>query len=240
MPAAATALAWQDGQLAAAHGRAQVRFTGRAGGISRPPYDTLNLGRWTEDEPAAVAENLSRVARAAGVARLAQGRQVHGTAVVGAPAAGVFPEADGVHSREPGVGCLVLTADCLPVALVAPGGRAVAMVHAGWKGLAGGVLEAGIGALGGEVAAAFVGPGAGACCYEVGPEVLAAFDDLDGVADGGRLDLGVVARRQLERGGVERIEDVDLCTMCDPERRFFSHRRDGGRTGRQAGLAWST
>jgi YfiH family protein len=227
--------AWQDGHLAAAHGRARVRFTTRHGGVSLRAVDTLNLGRWTEDEPAAVAENLSRVARAAGVARLAQGRQVHGTAVVGAPAAGVFPEADGVHSREPGVGCLVLTADCLPVALVAPGGRAVAMVHAGWKGLAGGVLEAGIGALGGEVAAAFVGPGAGACCYEVGPEVHARFG-----TSGRTLDLKGIAARRLRAAGVQEVHDAGLCTMCDPERRFFSHRRDGGRTGRQAGLAWST
>jgi hypothetical protein len=229
MAAPTTVFAWQDGALAAAHGRAQVRFTGRAGGVSRPPYDTLNLGRWT----AAVAENLARLARTAGVDRLAHARQVHGTAVVAAPRPDAFPEADGVHTAEPGVGCLVLTADCLPVALVAPGGTAVAMVHAGWKGLAGGVLEAGVDALGGEVAAAFVGPGAGACCYEVGPEVHERFG-----TSGRTLDLKGIAGRRLREAGVGEVHDAGLCTMCDPERRFFSHRRDGGITGRQGGLAW--
>lgn len=226
---------WQDGHLAAAHGRAQVRFTTRRGGVSPAPFDTLNLGRWTDDDPAAVAENLGRVTRAAGVERLAQGRQVHGTTVLPAPAAGAFPEADGVHSAEPGVGCLVLTADCLPVALVAPGGSAVAMVHAGWKGLAGGVLEEGVRALGGAVAAAFVGPGAGGCCYEVGPEVHARFG-----TSGRTLDLKAEAARRLRAAGAGEVHDAGLCTMCDPERRFFSHRREGGLTGRQAGIAWSS
>jgi hypothetical protein len=224
---------WQDGQLAAAHGRAQVRFTARRGGVSAAPYDTLNLGRWTDDDPAAVAENLARLTRAAGIERLAQARQVHGSAVVPAPEAGSFPEADGVHTAEPGVGCLVLTADCLPVALVAPGGRAVAMVHAGWKGLAGGVLEAGVRALGEDVAAAYIGPGAGPCCYEVGSEVHARFD-----TSGRTLDLKGIAARRLRDAGVPEVHDAGLCTMCDPERRFFSHRRDRGLTGRQAGLAW--
>ncbi len=224
---------WQDGHLAASHGRAQVRFTSRRGGVSAAPYDGLNLGRWTDDDPAAVAENLARLTRAARVERLAQPHQVHGTAVVPAPAPGAFPEADGVHTAEPGVGCLVLTADCLPVALVASGGRAVAMVHAGWKGLAGGVLEAGVGALGGDVAAAFVGPGAGPCCYEVGPEVHARFG-----TSGRTLDLKAIAAGRLRAAGVPEVHDAGLCTMCDPERRFFSHRRDRGLTGRQAGLAW--
>ncbi len=225
--------AWQDGHLAASHGRAEVRFTSRRGGVSAAPFDTLNLGRWTDDDPAAVQENLARVAGATGVRRLAQARQVHGTAVVPAPPPGAFPEADAVHTAERGVGCLVLTADCLPVALAAPGGEAVAMVHAGWKGLAGGVLEAGVRALGGAVAAAFIGPGAGACCYEVGPEVHARFGTT-----GRTLDLKGIAAARLRAAGVDAIHDAGLCTMCDPERRFFSHRRDRGRTGRQAGIAW--
>ncbi len=234
MAVSSSVFAWQDGHLAAARGRAHVRFTTRRGGVSLPPFDTLNLGRWTDDDPAAVRENLARVVRSAGVDRLAQARQVHGTAVVPAPAAGA-PEADGVHTAEPGVGCLVLTADCLPVALVAPGGRAVAMVHAGWKGLAGGVLQAGVKALGGEVEAAFIGPGAGPCCYEVGREVHARFG-----TSGRTLDLKGIAARRLRDAGIPEVHDAGLCTMCDPERRFFSHRRDRGRTGRQAGLAWSS
>jgi len=232
---AATAFAWQDGHLAAAHGRARVRFTTRRGGVSAAPYDTLNLGRWTDDDPAAVAENVARVVRESGLERVAQARQVHGTAVVAAPAPGALPEADGIHADEPGVGCLVLTADCLPVALVAPGGHAVAMVHAGWKGLAGGVLEAGVDALGGDVAAAYIGPGAGVCCYEVGPEVHARFG-----TSGRTLDLKGIAAARLRAAGVPEVHDAGLCTMCDPEHRFFSHRRDRGLTGRQAGIAWRT
>jgi YfiH family protein len=188
---------------------------------------------WQDGQLAAAHGNLARLTRAAGIERLAQARQVHGTAVVPAPEAGSFPEADGVHTAEPGVGCLVLTADCLPVALVAPGGRAVAMVHAGWKGLAGGVLEAGVRALGEDVAAAYIGPGAGPCCYEVGSEVHARFD-----TSGRTLDLKGIAARRLRDAGVPEVHDAGLCTMCDPERRFFSHRRDGGLTGRQAGVAW--
>ena len=235
MAVSSSVFAWQDGHLAAAHGRAQVRFTTRRGGVSLAPFDTLNLGRWTDDDPRAVEENLARVARSAHLDRLAQARQVHGTAVVPAPAPGAFPEADGVHTAEPGVGCLVLTADCLPVALVAPGGRAVAMIHAGWKGLADGVLQAGIQALGGEVEAAFIGPGAGSCCYEVGPEVHARFG-----TSGRTLDLKGITARRLRDARIAEVHDAGLCTMCDPERRFFSHRRDRGRTGRQAGLAWSS
>jgi len=227
--------AWQDGHLAASHGRAQVRFTSRHGGVSAAPFDTLNLGRWTRDDPRAVEENLARVAAATGVRRLAHARQVHGTAILPPPTRGAFPEADGIHTDEPGVGCLVLTADCLPVALVGAEGRAVAMVHAGWKGLAEGVLEAGVRALDGGVEAAFIGPGAGACCYEVGPEVHARFG-----TSGRTLDLKGIAAARLRAAGVPAVHDAGLCTMCDPARRFFSHRRDRGRTGRQAGIAWST
>ncbi|MDQ3726024.1 MAG: polyphenol oxidase family protein, partial [Actinomycetota bacterium] len=112
----------------------------------------------------------------------------------------------------------------------------VAMVHAGWRGLAGGILAKGAEAV--EATAAAIGPGIGPCCYEVGEEVLDAFADLgDGVAAERMLDLPEVARRLLQRAGVERVEAAGLCTSCEEEL-FFSHRRDEGRTGRQAGLAW--
>jgi polyphenol oxidase len=123
---------------------------------------------------------------------------------------------------------MVLVADCLPVALA--GADRVGVVHAGWRGLAAGVLEAGVEATGAVAAA--IGPGIGPCCYEVGDEVRAVFD-----TQGPTLDLKAVARARLEAAGVQEIHDCGLCTACDPER-FFSHRRDRGVTGRQAGLAW--
>jgi YfiH family protein len=129
---------------------------------------------------------------------------------------------------------LVLVADCLPVALIGSG--RVAMLHCGWRGLAGGIVERALEPFAAPPAAA-IGPGIGRCCYEVGNEVLDAFADLDGVADERMLDLRAVARRKLETAGVERIEDVDMCTSCRPDL-FFSHRRDRGVTGRQGGVAW--
>jgi YfiH family protein len=129
---------------------------------------------------------------------------------------------------------MVLAADCLPIALRGPGG--LAMVHAGWRGLAGGILAAAAEAV--EATAAAIGPGIGPCCYEVGEEVLSAFADLgDTVARGRMLDLPEVARRRLAEAGVERVESAGLCTSCEPEL-FFSYRRERGRTGRQAGIAW--
>lgn len=215
---------------------ARVRFTTRAGGVSEGPYASLNLGRWTDDDPAAVEENRRR---AAGGAPIAFARQVHGVEVVeldGAPADDdAISDADGVVTRAHGVAALVLTADCVPVALSAPG-AAVAMVHAGWKGLSGGVLEAGVAALraGGPVHAA-IGPAAGACCYEVGPEVAERFPAW--ALDGRRLDLKGVAAARLRAAGVATVHDVGRCTMCEPGV-FFSHRASGGVTGRQGGLAW--
>jgi polyphenol oxidase len=206
-------------------------FTTRRGGASEGPYAALNLGLWTDDDPARVRDNRARVQRLGG-GRLAQARQVHGTDVVRADP-GATPDADGQVTADEGVAPIVLVADCLPVALVAPEG--VAMLHAGWRGLAGGILEAGVAALralGADRIAAALGPGAGPCCYEVGREVHAAFG-----TEGRTVDLKAIARARLAGARVGDIHDCGLCTMCDPER-FFSHRRDGGVTGRQAGLAW--
>jgi len=215
-------------------------FTTRRGGVSEGPFASLNLGSWTDDDPERVRANRAAVERLGG-GRLAQVHQVHGTRVIearprreGAPP----PDADGQVTSARGIAPMALTADCLPVALVAP--EAVAMVHAGWRGLAGGVLAEGadaLRALGASRIAAAIGPGAGPCCYEAGEEVHAAFAHLgDEVRRGDNADLKAVARLQLEAAEVGAIEDVGLCTMCDE--RFFSHRRDGGVTGRQAGLVW--
>jgi polyphenol oxidase len=209
-------------------------FTTRRGGVSEGPFASLNLGLWTDDATERVRENRARVERL-GRGRIAQAHQVHGTRVIEARADrnGAPPDADGQVTAARGVAPMVLTADCLPVALVAPEG--VAMLHAGWRGLAGGILSEGVQALRGAGAsriAAAVGPGAGPCCYEVGPEVHAALG-----TSGRTVDLKAIARDRLEAAGVDEVHDCGLCTMCDPER-FFSHRRDGGVTGRQAGVAW--
>ena len=201
-------------------------FTTRRGGVSEGPYASLNLGLWTDDDAGRVRDNRERLRAAVGAERLAQGRQVHGTRVV--VDADSIEEADGQVTTAPGVAAMVLVADCLPVALAGPG--RVAMVHAGWRGLAAGVLEAGVEATGAVAAA--IGPGIGPCCYEVGDDVRAVFGTSERT-----LDLKAIARARLEAAGVRDIDDCGLCTSCDAER-FFSHRRDRGVTGRQAGLAW--
>lgn len=222
---------------------ARVVFTTRRGGVSDGPYASLNLGRWTEDAPEAVERNRARLAGELGVA-LTYGRQVHGAVVAcvdRAPAQDPPPDADGQATATRGVAPMVLTADCLPVAVAGDG--AVAMIHAGWRGLAAGVVPAGVAAvrrLGarGSLQAA-IGPGAGPCCYEVGTEVWTAFALRGSWTRRGRnLDLKAIARDELERAGVGEINDIALCTICSGGELFFSHRRDGGLTGRQAGVAW--
>ena len=148
----------------------------------------------------------------------------------------MIPTADGQATDRASVAPVVLVADCLPVALAAPG--AVAMLHCGWRGLAAGIVERAVAGFHSPPAAA-VGPGIGPCCYEVGEEVLEAFADLDGVADGRMLHLRTVVERKLEDAGVERVEHLDLCTSCRADL-FFSHRRDGEATGRQAGVVVRT
>jgi polyphenol oxidase len=223
-------------------------FSTRNGGTSTGPYRSLNLGILTDDDPARVTENRRRVAAAAGVPaeQVAMGWQVHGSELkewrapppdraYAEPGDKELVRVDGHLTTEPGIGLLVLVADCLPVAL--SDGRRVAMLHCGWRPLASGILEKALATFDGtRRPAAVVGPGIGGCCYEVGPEVLAAFEDLDHVADGRMLDLRAVISRRLERAGVTEVDHLDLCTSCHPDL-FFSHRRDNGVTGRQAGVA---
>jgi purine-nucleoside/S-methyl-5'-thioadenosine phosphorylase / adenosine deaminase len=233
---------WLEAELPGA----RAAFSTRAGGVSEPPFEALNLGILTDDDGSAVLENRRRLATALGIApeRVLMGMQVHGAGLLAHEAAQSpspyaqpgtpLTEADGHHTTRPGLAPMVLVADCLPVALVGSGG--VAMLHCGWRGLAAGIVARGVEAVGAEYAA--IGPGIGRCCYEVGPEVLERFTELgEGVAAGRMLDLTEVARRLLRAAGVQRIESSDLCTRCEPEL-FYSHRRDGTRSGRQAGLAW--
>jgi YfiH family protein len=232
---------WLEAELPGA----RAAFSTRIGGVSEPPYAALNVAILTGDKRASVRENRSRLARA--VRRdpdgVVMGRQVHGAELrrhdapqeprVYAEVVRSPDEVDGQVTGNADLTPLVMVADCLPIALVGPGGAA--MVHCGWRGLGGGILSEAAGAV--EAEAATIGPGIGPCCYEVGEEVLAEFQDLDGVADGRMLDLTAVARGLLERAGVAEIESADLCTSCQPEL-FYSHRRDGERTGRQGGLVW--
>lgn len=229
---------------------ARVAFSTRKGGVSEGPYESLNLGILTDDDPDRVEENRRRLAGhlALDPQRIAMGWQVHGTDIAGwsdPPSAGrggyaapgaQLDKVDGHTTTVPGLGLLVLVADCLPVALAGHG--RVAMLHCGWRGLAGGMVEKAL-ALFEEPPVAAVGPGIGRCCYEVGPEVLEPFSDLEGVASHRMLDLRAVAEARLRRAGVERVEHVDMCTSCRPDL-LFSHRRDSGVTGRQSGLAWLT
>lgn len=229
---------------------ARVAFSTRNGGVSEGPYESLNLGVLTDDEPGRVARNRAILAEAIGLdpAAIAMGWQVHGTDVLrwdSPPQPGrngyVQPGAeldkvDGHVTDLEGLGLLVLAADCLPVALA--GNGRVALLHCGWRGLAGGIVQRAV-ALFDEPPAAAVGPGIGRCCYEVGEEVLDAFADVEGAAEGRMLDLRAVAGARLRAAGVEHVEHVDMCTACRPDL-FFSHRRDNGVTGRQAGIVWRT
>jgi YfiH family protein len=213
--------------------------------VSRAPYAALNVGVLTGDEPSHVGENRRRLAdsieRDPGGVVMA--RQVHGTELrrheesqeprVYADVQKSPEEVDAQATSNPDLTPLVMVADCLPVAMVGPEG--VAMTHCGWRGLAGGIVDEAARAVDAEAAA--IGPGIGPCCYEVGEEVLSAFDDLDEIARGRMLDLSAVATALLQRAGVDAIESSGLCTSCNPEL-FYSHRRDGERTGRQAGLVW--
>lgn len=238
---------WLAAELGpAADGAGRAGFGTRVGGVSEAPYDTLNIGVLTEDAEAHVVENRRRLAGAVGIEPrdVPIGLQVHKadiavheTAQQPSPFAEpgtALEEVDGHVVRHAGLAPLVLTADCLPVALAGPGG--VAMLHCGWRGLAAGIVARGAAMV--EATSAAIGPGIGPCCYEVGSEVTGAFADLgEGIADGRVLDLPEVARRLLARAGVSQVESAGLCTSCDPEL-FFSHRRDQGRAGRMGNLAW--
>jgi polyphenol oxidase len=204
-----------------------VAFTTRVGGVSEAPYDSLNLTRGTGDDEARVEENRRRACETLGLAyqRLAFNRQVHSPTVHRATPGARGAPGDGLWTDEPDVPLLAMSADCLPVAVVTTAGpRRLAVLHAGWRGLAEGVVEAGVATLGDAPKAAIIGPAIGPCCYEVGPEVARLYEP-DLLSDG-RLDLWRAAERALRRAGVERVERVDLCTRDHPEL-FFSHRRDG-------------
>ena len=213
----------------------RVVFSTRVGGVSEGPFASLNLGRLTLDREENVEENRRRLCAEVGadVATLALNRQRHSATVNRARAGARGEPGDGLWSDEPGVPMLKLTADCIPIALAREDRAALAVLHAGWRGLLEGIVDAGATALGGTLRAA-VGPAIGPCCYEVGPEVAEPFRRRFGadVVTGRKLDLWTAAERALREAGVGTVERFDLCTSCNPEQ-FFSHRRDAGVTGRQ-------
>lgn len=216
-------------------------------GSSRAPFDHLNLGVRCGDDVDAVASNrdelVSRFALPSSPRWL---RQVHGVDVAVEPGFDE-PEADAAVTRTPGTVLAVLTADCLPVVFASEDGSEIAVAHAGWRGLAGGVLEATLDALHTprERVVAWLGPAAGPHAYEIGQEVFDAFvlGDVDAASafvatrpGHWRVDLYALARRRLTIAGVTRVDGGGLCTISDP-RRFFSHRRDQ-RSGRMATIVY--
>ena len=230
----------------------------RVGGVSQAPWDSLNLGIGVGDEPAAVAENRRRFAARIGAQPLWL-QQVHGQRVVRANLALAQagpPQADAAWTDEPGVACVVQVADCLPVLLAAPEGRAVAAAHAGWRGLAGGVVEAALSALcqaagcAPQDVAVWLGPCIGPRQFEVGADVLQAFGQTPPHADPLRFvaravvdgtprwlaNLPQLARDRLQMAGVRHISGGGWCTVED-RASFFSYRRDGV-TGRLAAAVW--
>ena len=253
------AFAWLDTggvpRLECPLGTARAAFSTRNGGVSEGAYASLNLGILTDDDPARVTRNREALSDALGrdPRSVAMGWQVHGADVQvhhEPPAAGKqgfgtpgddLARVDAQVTDSAHVTPLVLVADCLPLALAAPG--AVAMVHCGWRGVVAGIVERAVTALrrvGGDGAVqAALGPAIGPCCYEVGPEVGDVFvrNGHADAYDGRTLDLTHVVCCELEALGVEQVALAGMCVSCHPEL-FFSHRRDGGVTGRQAGLAW--
>jgi YfiH family protein len=235
---------------------ARAVFTTRRGGHSVGPYASLNLGFATDDDPEAMERNRAALPAAIGSPEPSFTYQVHGAEVrrITDGDTGLTrdrferPRVDGQATNLPGVAMAALVADCLPIAVA--GGGAAAMLHAGWRGLQSGVIAAGVKAVrelgthppeGGEAElAAAIGPAAGPCCYEVGDEVHEAFAEYAGVRGGDNLDLKEIARRQLLAAGVSAVYDIELCTLCAAPGLLYSHRRDGGVTGRQAGVAWLT
>jgi YfiH family protein len=218
-------------------------FSTRAGGVSEAPFDTLNLGRLTEDDPEHVAENRLRFCTAVGTdpEQLRYGRQMHGPIVRRAEGRG--EPGDGIWTDTPGEPLLIFTADCLPIAVARADGEqaAIAALHVGWRGLLDGIIQDGAAVLGPGPLAAVIGPGIGPCCYEVGDEVVQPFRERfgGGSVSGGHLDLWSTAEQALRAAGVATVSRLDLCTACNPDL-FFSHRRDGGRTGRQGLIAYVT
>jgi YfiH family protein len=234
----------------------QAAFSLRGGGVSAPPWASLNLGTHVGDDPAAVRENRRRLAAALALpAEPVWLEQVHGVEVWRPPAGGAReaaadlpPRADAIVVDRPGVVAAIMVADCLPVLFCDREGSVIAAAHAGWRGLAAGVLENTVAAMGRPAGRllAWLGPAIGSAKFEVGGEVREAFLAADpgaatrfraGAGDRWMCDLPGLARDRLHTLGVGAVWGGEECTASEPGR-FFSHRRDAPRTGRMAALVW--
>ncbi|MBO0769738.1 MAG: polyphenol oxidase family protein [Solirubrobacterales bacterium] len=202
--------------------------------VDLPGARALFTTRDTGDLALGQTANRERLETELGV-RFAWAKQVHGATVHTVDQPGLVGDGDGVITERHGLAPIVLAADCVPV--VMSNGHSVAAIHAGWHGLDEGVLANGVKALGGAGVCAAIGPAAGSCCYEVGEDLHARFQAYD-ARQGRNLHLAKIARAQLEAAGVERVYDVGICTICSEE--HFSHRREQGQAGRQAGIGWLT
>ncbi len=209
---------------------ARIWFFTRLGGVSSPPYDSLNVSKSVGDEPAAVNENLSIIREAFGGRPSAWVRQVAADGVARVSEGGFAGEADALVTSERDLCLSVAVADCVPVALV--GAAEVGMVHSGWRGTLAGISGKAARSVGGSGVRAYVGPCIRGCCYEVSGELARTFarEFGDGVVSGRYLSLPDAIRVDLERGGVA-VHDLGLCTGCRPDL-FYSHRKQGPLTGR--------
>jgi YfiH family protein len=232
-----------------APGPYDVAFSTRIGGVSEGAFESLNLGILTGDEPERVIENRRRLCEKAGAdpVRATMLWQQHGAGVVKAPddrgvmSAGFdHPPGDALWTDERGLAMMLITADCLPVAVARANGAepALAVLHVGWRGLLEGIVAAALETIADGPLQAVMGPGIGPCCYEVGDEVSGPFRERfgDEVLHGRNLDLYAASEKALHAAGCGPVERVEMCTSCHPDL-FFSHRRDGARTGRQGIVA---
>jgi polyphenol oxidase len=218
---------------------ARIWFFTRRGGVSKEPYDSLNVSRKVGDDPAAVEENLALIREAMDSRPSAWSRQVHGDGVSRVSGAGFAGEADSLVTAERGFSLVVAVADCVPVALV--GERGVGMVHSGWRGTLSGVARKAAQEMGEAPLRAYIGPCIRGCCYEVSTELAEEFERSFGpeVVLGRNLSLPAAIRLDLDRAGVGEVHDLGLCTGCRPDL-FYSHRKQGPLTGRNlAGVAAS-
>lgn len=229
MPEIPAPFTWLDGQIAIGLPGGQALFTTRAGGdLAATPTGSDRLRRLVGPAPQ----------------RWAQDHQLHESRVRvvadGEPVRAMATDSDGIATARRDVACVVRTADCVPIALIAP--EAVAMLHGGWRGLAAGIVDAGVRTLrglGGSEIRAAIGPHARVCCYETGDEVHAAFAALGpAVRRGRRADLEQVTFALLARAGVAEAHATGLCTICSPPELLWSYRREGAEAGRQGGIAW--
>ncbi len=210
---------------------ARIWFFTRRGGVSEPPYDSLNVSVKVGDDREAVTENISRIKDAMDERSTAWVRQVAGDEVVRVAEGGFAGEADALITREKDLSLVVAVADCAPVALVTK--NEVGMVHSGWRGTLSGITGKTVRSMGDGEVRAYIGPCIRGCCYEVSEEIASKFTKRfgDDVAEGRYLSLPGSIRRTLEEAGVNEVYDLGLCTGCRPDL-FYSHRKQGPHTGR--------